>query len=120
MLAGRLTAHAGVGTQGREADERRSALRVVRDDNLRFEDLPQDYAGETRRFLDFSPWIDVMLGRAAVHGEGDAVRGGRERPGGLHVARGERRSGVHRVFSRVVESRGGEAHPGAIRCSIDR
>lgn len=41
-------------------------LRVVRDINQRFEDLPQDYADATRRFLDFAPWIDLMLGDAPV------------------------------------------------------
>ena len=40
-------------------------LRVVADDTP-FDALPQDYADESRRFLDYEPWIDVMLGGAPV------------------------------------------------------
>ena len=28
--------------------------------------LPRDYADESRRFLDYEPWIDIMLGGAPV------------------------------------------------------
>ena len=40
-------------------------LRVVADDTP-FDQLPQDYADESRRFLDYEPWIDIMLGGAPV------------------------------------------------------
>lgn len=67
MLAGRLDLRTpGWEHKGAKLTNDGVPLRVVRDDNLRFEDLPQDYAGETRRFLDFSPWIDVMLGDAPL------------------------------------------------------
>lgn len=67
MLAGRLDLRTpGWQNKGVKLTNDGVPLRVVRDDDQRFEDLPQDYASETRRFLDFSPWIDVMLGDAPV------------------------------------------------------
>ena len=33
---------------------------------LTFADLPDDYADASRRFLDYEPWIDIMLGGAPV------------------------------------------------------
>jgi hypothetical protein len=27
-----------------------------------FDRLPQDYSDESRRFLDYEPWIDLMVG----------------------------------------------------------
>ena len=67
MLAGRLDLRTpGWEHKGAKLTNDGVPLRVVCDDDLRFENLPQDYAGETRRFLDFSPWIDVMLGDAPL------------------------------------------------------
>ena len=40
-------------------------LRVVRSE-LDFDALPGDFAAESRAFLDYEPWIDVMLGGAPV------------------------------------------------------
>ena len=41
-------------------------FRVVRDADTPFDALPRDYADESRRFLDYEPWIDIMLGGAPV------------------------------------------------------
>lgn len=40
-------------------------LRCVATD-LTFANLPDDYADASRRFLDYEPWIDIMLGGAPV------------------------------------------------------
>ena len=112
LLAGRLDLA--------NPDARRKGVRLTNDgcplrcvtSDATFERLPDDYADASRRFLDYEPWIDIMLGGApAVHGEGDAVRGGRERPWGLHVARGERRAGLHRVPRGVGGARAGPRPP---------
>ena len=67
MLAGRLDLRTpGWENKGVKLTNDGVPLRIVRDDDLKFADLPQDYASETRRFLDFSPWIDVMLGDAPL------------------------------------------------------
>ena len=67
MLAGRLDLRVpGWQNKGVKLTNDGVPLRVIADDDLKFEDLPQDYASETRRFLDFSPWIDVMLGDAPL------------------------------------------------------
>ena len=67
MLAGRLDLRReGWQNKGVKLTNDGVPLRVVRDDDQRFEDLPQDYADATRRFLDFAPWIDLMLGDAPV------------------------------------------------------
>jgi len=67
MLAGRLDLQTpGYASKGVRLTNDGVPLRVVRDNNQRFENLPQDYADATRRFLDFAPWIDLMLGDAPV------------------------------------------------------
>jgi len=67
MLAGRLDLETkGWWNKGVRLTNDGVPLRVVRDDDQKFEDLPRDYADATRRFLDFAPWIDLMLGDAPV------------------------------------------------------
>ena len=64
ILAGRLDLS--------DPDPSRKGIRLTNDgvpfrvvaDHTPFDQLPQDYADESRRFLDYEPWIDIMLGGA--------------------------------------------------------
>ena len=66
ILAGRLDLS--------DPDPSRKGIRLTNDgvpfrvvaDHTPFDQLPQDYADESRRFLDYEPWIDIMLGGAPV------------------------------------------------------
>ena len=66
LLAGRLDLA--------NPDARRKGVRLTNDgcplrcvtSDVTFERLPDDYADASRRFLDYEPWIDIMLGGAPV------------------------------------------------------
>ena len=66
LLAGRLDLA--------NPDARRKGVRLTNDgcplrsvtSDATFERLPDDYADASRRFLDYEPWIDIMLGGAPV------------------------------------------------------
>ena len=70
MLAGRLDLQTpGFRNKGVRLTNSGVPFRVVNepfeDGGARtIDDLPQDFASESRRFLDFAPWIDLMLGDA--------------------------------------------------------
>ena len=66
LLAGRLDLS--------NPDARKKGVRLTNDgcplrvvaSSLKFQNLPQDYAEKTRKFLDYEPWIDIMLGGSPV------------------------------------------------------
>ena len=66
LLCGRLDlSNPDAGKKGVRLTNQGCPLRVV-SSNLEFANLPQDYADESRKFLDYEPWIDIMLGGAPV------------------------------------------------------
>ena len=66
LLAGRLDlANPDPTMKGVRLTNDGCPLRCVTSD-VTFPDLPDDYADASRRFLDYEPWIDIMLGGAPV------------------------------------------------------